>query len=193
MPGTSPHTRSVEQQVLRPPGRPSALKHNKGVALVLSGLLGLLSAGLLVLFVVNLLSATGGKGLGRNDFSAGRASFLAEEYANRGPILFQALQGDKDVYLLHQGDDAAAGWWAVQAAPPGRPRRCGVRYDAAGLRFVDGCDPSALYPLSGTGLTAFPVEVHKGPEVVIDLHAPYSGPAVPSPPTTTSTTSSPGG
>lgn len=156
--------------------------------MLLSGLLGVVSAVLLVVFVVHLVSdAGGGKGLSRNDFSAGRASFLAKEFAASGPILFQALQGDKDVYVLHRGDDPAAGWWAVQAAPPGRPRRCGVRYDAGGPRFVDGCDPAVRYPLDGTGLIAFPVQVRKGPEVVIDLHAPYTGPATPSPPTTTTT------
>lgn len=163
---------------------------NKPTAIIISALVGVVTAALFVAFVVHLLNKTGAEGLGRDLFTAGNPVTLAREFATRGPIQFQALQGDKDVYLLHRtGADATAGWWAVQAAPPGRARRCGVRYDLASDRFVDGCDPATTYPLDGTGLLCFPVQVVKGPKLLVDLRGSYPGPAVPSPPTTTTTKS----
>lgn len=165
---------------------------SKPTAVAVSALVGVVSAALFVAFVVRLLNTTGAKGLGSEVFNAGDPRRLATRYAENGPIEFQALQGDKDIKLLHRGGaDPTAGWWALQAAAPGRLRRCALRYDAANGRFVDGCDPTLTFNLQGDGLTAFPVRVVEGPKLEVDLRRPYPGPAVPSPTTTTTSTTTP--
>lgn len=112
--------------------------------------------------------------LGTDTFNAGYAQNLAPPAAE-APILFSDVaNGQRDIYLVHTGDDPLRGWAAFDARRPGQPRSCTLTWDGAARHFVDPCDQTVV-PADGAGLPAYPVEVSKGEQVVIDIRADQRG------------------
>lgn len=69
--------------------------------------------------------------LGDSDFDAGRTERIAAEIAERGPILYSDVAGrDRDILLVHDGDDPSSGWLALAARPEGSRRDCFFHWDA---------------------------------------------------------------
>jgi hypothetical protein len=131
----------------------------------------------LVWFVVNL-AGSGGENvqinLGDERFPAGpvegengRAATIAEG----GPILFADVAGgSRDILLHHVGDDPATGWFAVGAAPLGKPRDCTLTWQAEDEVFED-CDGDR-FAVDDPGLASYPVTVEDG-RLFVDLNAEF--------------------
>jgi hypothetical protein len=120
--------------------------------------------------VVNLVSTRkSGTKAGTDLYMVGDAKSLAGTVSRTGPLLFQDLLGNgRDIYVQNLGADD---WRTFEAHAPGAARRCVLRWDPAGSRFVDPCDNRA-YPADGAGLTTFPTHVDEGGRVVVDLRLP---------------------
>jgi hypothetical protein len=145
--------------------------------LVGSGLLAL-TAVLIVIFVVRLASSPDAKvQLGDSVFEVGQVRILAPEIDRQGPLLFQALNGKRDIYVQHIGDDAKTGWLAFEAHGPDQPRTCALKWDQQRGEFLDSCT-KATYPVDGKGLTHYQTEVNRkkkgGLTLFVDLRAPVS-------------------
>ena len=108
--------------------------------------------------------------LGDDRFEAGDTDDMAEaiEDGNGLPLLFQALAGDRHLFVQHTGARLAAGWTAFGAFDPDRPD-CLVEIDRDERVLVNACDESITYPLDGTGLRYYPVTVEDG-SVFVDLN-----------------------
>jgi len=142
---------------------------SKAAALVLSSVLGLVTLVLLLVFVVKLVSETGGNALGDETFDA-NASALADQVARDGPILFPDLLGKgRDIYVQHLSADTKEGWRAFRAAGPGAGRTCTLRWDGSERVFHDPCDPSLTYPADGQGLEQYLASVQGANRLVVDL------------------------
>src|SRR5947209_4700193 len=89
-------------------------------------------------------------------YDVGGSRLLAKQIAENGPLLFQALVGDVDIFVQHQGADAGTGWQAFDARAAGQPRRCSVQWKSDRQLFVDPCSQQT-YPPDGSGLTHHPV------------------------------------
>jgi hypothetical protein len=137
---------------------------------VIIALLGLLTAVLLVIFVLRLARSPQAKvQLGTNTFSVGRADPLQKSIAGAGPLLFQALRGSSlDVFVQHLGTDPAHGWLAFEAHRPRGSNSCLLQWRQTDHDFVDPCD-RLIYAADGRGLEQFTTTVNGG-KVVIDLH-----------------------
>lgn len=109
--------------------------------------------------------------LGSDVFEAGDAERIAGEIADRGPILYSDVAGgNRDLYLVHVGDDPATGWSAFAAQQPGAPRDCYLEWDVDEEVFVDSCD-GTTFPHTGEGLTPYPVYVEDdGTRIVVDVN-----------------------
>ena len=110
--------------------------------------------------------------LGDQTFQGGSAERLATEIADRGPILYGDVSGnkDRDIILQHLGDDPETGWYAFLAAPLDEARDCTWEWDADEELFRAACDASLTAPADGEGLTQFPVTVADG-RLDVDLNA----------------------
>jgi hypothetical protein len=110
--------------------------------------------------------------LGDQTFQGGNAERLADEIADRGPILYPDVSGSKnrDIILQHLGGDPARGWYAFRAQPPDKDRECTWQWQADEELFRARCDEQLTAPADGTGLESFPVEVVKG-KLDVDLNA----------------------
>ena len=107
--------------------------------------------------------------LGAPVFEAGRAKDLSAVIASGGPLLFQALLGNRDIYVQHLGDDPLAGWISFEAHAPGAPRTCAVQWQAPEHQFRDPCT-GTIYPAAGTGLIHYAASVDPASKrVVVDL------------------------
>jgi hypothetical protein len=137
---------------------------------VIIAVLGLLTAVLLVVFVLRLSRSPQAKvQLGTNTFSVGRADQLQKSIAGAGPLLFQSLRGSSlDLYVQHLGTDPVHGWLAFEAHRPGGPNSCLLQWRHADHNFVDPCD-RMIYTADGRGLEQFATTVAAG-KVVIDMH-----------------------
>jgi hypothetical protein len=94
---------------------------------------------------------------------------LADEIAERGPILYSDVaSGDRDVFLQHIGDDVDEGWLVFAARPVDAGRDCTLRWDPDGQRFEDPCS-DRTFPADGEGLLQYPVEITDG-VLVVDLN-----------------------
>jgi hypothetical protein len=135
-------------------------------------LLGLLTAVLLVVFVLQLSRSPQAKvQLGTNTFSVGRADRLQGPIALRGPLLLPALRGASlDLFVQHLGSDTDHGWLAFEAHRPGGPSTCQLQWRQADHDFVDPCD-RMIYPADGQGLEQYATTVTGG-KVTVDLHQP---------------------
>jgi hypothetical protein len=146
----------------------------RGRALVITALFGVLCAALVVVLVLQLARSPEVKvQLGDEVFEAGRAKDLVDD-VDRHPLLFQALVGNRDIYLQHTGDDPKTGWIAFEAYAPGAPRRCQLRWERSGRVFRDPCDDKT-YPSDGAGLTRYSATVNDNERVVIDLRRTLDG------------------
>ena len=138
---------------------------------MITALFGVLCAGLLVVLVLQLARSPDVKvQLGDEVFEAGRAKDLAPDVEEH-PLLFQALVGDRDIYLQHTANDPKTGWIAFEAYARGAPRRCQLQWERTARVFRDPCD-NETYPADGIGLTRYPVTVNDNDRVVIDLRKP---------------------
>jgi hypothetical protein len=128
--------------------------------------------------------------LGSDVFEVGRANRLAPEVAERGPLLFQALRGTRDIFVQHSGKKAREGWMTFDAHAPGSDRTCQLQWRPNRRVFVDPCDDK-VYPADGLGLPHYRTSVNAEGVIVVDLRS-----RVPYPTTTTTaaaaTTTSPG-
>jgi hypothetical protein len=110
--------------------------------------------------------------LGDQTFQGGRAKRLAEEIADRGPIIYSDVSGERerDMILQHLGDDPDEGWHAFLAAPAEKARDCTWEWDEREFLFRAKCDDSLTAPADGEGLKQFPVTVSDG-RIDVDLNA----------------------
>src|SRR3954465_7899226 len=63
-------------------------------------------------------------------YDVGGSRLLAKQIAENGPLLFQALVGDLDIFVQHDGTNPDNGWLAFDARAPGAARRCSVQWKA---------------------------------------------------------------
>ncbi len=120
--------------------------------------------------------------LGSDTFAQQDAEDAAERFAEGGPILYaDTAGGDRDIVLLHTGDDPASGWIAVAARPPGASRECTVQVPSRSpgepLVLLDpsgevsgDCD-GREFPPDGEGLPSYPVTVDADGKLDVDLNA----------------------
>ncbi|HSS09689.1 MAG TPA: hypothetical protein VLL25_07385 [Acidimicrobiales bacterium] len=150
----------------RPAGRPSP---RRGTSWVLIGLLAVLTAVLVIVFVLRLARSPNAKvNLGTQEFPVGKGVTLAKSIAQGGPLPFQALRGQLDIFVQHLGSDPAHGWFAFETHPPGEPRRCQLTWQPATADFADPCSPKR-YPANGDGLNHYPVRVDANGTVIVNL------------------------
>jgi hypothetical protein len=139
------------------------------VTVALTAIGGIVVGIVLVGVVLNLASDPDvDVNLGSDVFEAGKATRMAEQVAEGGPLLFQALRGDRDIYVQHLGPKARQGWRAFDAKAPDAPRRCQLRWQQDTKVFVDPCD-DATYPRDGEGLVQYATTVDNEGTVVVDL------------------------
>jgi hypothetical protein len=130
-------------------------------SLVIGFGLMVLAAVLVVVFVVRLSTSPDAKvQLGDDTFEVGRVRELAPPIDRDGPLLFQALQGKRDIWVQHIGGDATKGWLAFEAHAPGQPRRCDVEWHQDRGEFEDECT-HVTYPVDGKGLVQYPTDVKR--------------------------------
>ncbi|MDQ1396712.1 MAG: hypothetical protein QOG64_1971 [Acidimicrobiaceae bacterium] len=135
---------------------------------MIAAVLGAVTAMLLFFFVAKLAARPSNRpNLGRSVYDVGGAKLLSSEITQHGPLLFQALVGDRDIYVQHLGRDTAAGWLSFDAHANGAARRCVLQWQPASRTFTDPCSQQT-YPEDGAGLTTHPVIVQKG-RVSVDL------------------------
>ena len=108
--------------------------------------------------------------LGDDRFEAGDADAMAEAIDDGDglPLLFQALTGDRHLFVQHTDPRPTRGWVAFGAFDPDRPE-CLVEIDRERQVLVNECDPSVTYPLEGDGLRYYPVQVEDG-KVFVDIN-----------------------
>ena len=107
--------------------------------------------------------------LGDDVYKAGRADALAEEVADRGPILIAdaSPRRERDIYLQHLGDEDDEGWLAFAAQPDVEERACYVQWVEDEEEFADRCT-GERFPADGDGLTQYEVTVVDG-RLEVDL------------------------
>lgn len=95
---------------------------------------------------------------------------LADEIAERGPILYSDVaSGDRDVFLQHVGDDVDEGWLVFAARPVDAGRDCTLVWDPDAEVFEDPCS-DRTFPADGDGLVQYPVEIDEDGVLVVDLN-----------------------
>jgi hypothetical protein len=137
--------------------------------LVVTGIAGVV-AGVALVAVVLLLLGTGDvkSRLGDETYDVGDADAIARR-ADVQPVLLPALVGfERDILVSHLGGDE---WRAFLANPPGRDRRCQVRWRKQTRDFRAPCT-GTVYPLDGTGLTQYSAQVDERGHLVLDLRTP---------------------
>jgi len=161
-------------------GGPTKRQISRTKTIVVGSVLGLLTAVLLVVFVLRLASTPGGKvQLGDEVFEVGQVRRLAPTIEQGGPLLFaDPLNRGRDLYIQHFGTDATAGWQAFEALV-NHSRKCQlVWHDAEGVFRDDKCG-HAVYPADGKGLTHYPTQVKRkkkgGLTLFVDLRQPLAG------------------
>ena len=136
-------------------------------AAILTGIAGVV-AGILV-FVGILALVGSGKAkshLGSDVFKVGKAENQAVIVERNGPLLFaDPLEKGRDIYVNHLGGTQ---WAAFDVHPPGEPKSCTVKWQAASHTFPDTCS-GRTYPADGTGLVRYSATVDKSGDLVVDL------------------------
>jgi hypothetical protein len=151
----------------------STPKRRTSSALLL-GILAVVFAVLLILFVLRLARQPGAKvNLGSQEFSVGRADKLAAAIQRaRTPLLFQALRhGAPDLFVQHVGSDPEHGWVAFAATAPGESRSCQLRWLATRGTFTDPCS-GRTFGATGDGLDQYAVRVDPARTVIVNLRQP---------------------
>ena len=148
----------------------------RSTTLLVASVGGVLAAVLLAGLVLLLLSSGDVKSrLGDPVYDAGNAAAFARR-ADVQPVLLPALVGfQRDILVSHVGRD---GWRAFEANPPGKGRRCQVRWRAPTRDFRAPCT-GAVYPLDGTGLKQYSATVNKAGRLIIDLRTEVTTTAPP--------------
>ena len=140
-------------------------------AAIVTALLGVVTAVVLFALVGKALTKPGTKSnLGRSVYDVGGSKVFSKRIADDGPILFQALVGNRDIYVQHLGDDPEKGWVAFDARAEGESRQCYVTWDKGQRVFHDPCS-GRTYPADGAGLAQHPVTVSAKGRVSVDLRA----------------------
>jgi hypothetical protein len=152
--------------------------------LLLTMILAVLTAVLLIVFVLRLSRQPGGKvNLGDQEFALGKDTVFAPKVASLGPLVFAPLRGSITLYVQHQGNDAAHGWLAFGAQPPGEAAQCVVQWRSTSHDFVDPCTHT-VYPADGTGLDQYATRVDPKGQVIINLRQSTGTTPATEPPTT---------
>jgi hypothetical protein len=168
---------------VRPQRAPSTTRSpGRVLAFAVASLVG----GLLLFAAVAALISTGRteSRLGSNLLTVGNAARLEPEVEERGPLVFQALVGDRDLFVHH----VAGEWLAFETTAPGAPRRCQLEWRPRQFVFRDPCD-RRTYPAGGAGLVHYRAFVDAEGVLKIDLRDRRPPPApTPAPSSTSSTT-----
>jgi hypothetical protein len=136
---------------------------------VIIAVLAVLTAVLLVVFVLRLAKQPGAKvNLGSQEFDVGKAVVFAPDVARFGPLKFQALRGQVDIFVQHLGPDPKRGWLAFETHPPDEPRTCLLRWQPVTHDFLDPCT-NRTFPADGAGLLQYPARVDSGGHVIVTL------------------------
>jgi hypothetical protein len=139
--------------------------------LLLTMILAVLTAVLLLVFVLRLARQPGGKvNLGDPEFDLGRAAVFAPKVGATGPLIFAPLRpGSVTLYVQHVAADPTKGWLAFGALPPGETsQKCFVQWRPPTHDFIDPCTHT-VYPGDGTGLDQYAVRVDSSGHVIINL------------------------
>lgn len=100
--------------------------------------------------------------LGDDTFEAGDAERIADEVADRGPVIYSDVAGgSRDIWIQHLGDDPASGWLAFDVRPAGSDRNCVAEWRPQDEVFVASCTGEE-FPADGAGLPQYPVTVSDG-------------------------------
>ncbi len=153
----------------------------RSTAIVTSSVLAVIAAVLLIVFVLQLSKAKGGKvQIGESEFRIPiSVTRLAPEVA-KAPLLFQDPRNrGLDAYVQHLGPDPHQGWTAFEAHAPGAPRTCQVQWLGSSAQFRDPCN-GTLYPANGTGLVHYAVRIDTTDHLIVDFRTSIGS----SPPTT---------
>jgi hypothetical protein len=155
---------------------------------IVVGVAGVLSAVILVVFVLWVTSHNGNKvdfRLGDEQFQDIAADGMAKRIADEGPVLFPDVSANRsrDIYVQHLGTDPKKGWLAFDAREAGEPRNCYLEWKSDRQVFVDRCDGSEV-AADGAGLRQYSAVVNADGKVVIDFNA--SAPTTSAPATTAS-------
>ncbi len=142
-----------------------------GKALIIASVSIVLILG--ITFVVALAASRGDVDINLGDarFNAGQSERLAKEIDDGGdlPFLYQDLvNGDRNLFVQHTGDDPDEGWVAFGAFDPDEPS-CAVEIDRDAKALVNACDRDVTYPLDGDGLRSYPTTVEDG-RVYVDIN-----------------------
>lgn len=134
-----------------------------------------LAAGVGLLFLIVQLAGSGDVQfkLGDEVFDVGDAQARADRITDdHAPILFASLSRSRPIYVQHIGDDAATGWFAIDARSPSDPDGCrdGLLWDQQLSMFVDSCDTTAVFDADGTDLLQYDISVDPDGKLVVDLN-----------------------
>jgi hypothetical protein len=148
--------------------RPAKLPRRE-LSFVIIGALAVLTAVLLIIFVLRLAKQPGARvNLGGQEFDVGKAPVFAPDVTRYGPLKFVAPRGKIDLLVQHLGPDPLKGWLAFEAHAPDEARTCVVQWQPPAHHFTDPCT-GRLFPADGTGLTHYPVRVASNAHVIINL------------------------
>jgi hypothetical protein len=129
----------------------------RGTSLLIIAVLTVVTAVLLLIFVLRLAKQPGAKvNLGSPVFDVGKADVFAPDVARFGPLKFQALRGGADIFVQHLGPAPKRGWLA---------------FETHSHDFSDPCS-HRTFPADGTGLTQYAVRVDSSGHVVVTLRQP---------------------
>ncbi len=141
----------------------------KGRAMVVTGVAGVVFAGLLFALATNLARSASESSVATPvEFDVGPAEQRRAVVERDGPLLFQdPLDRGRDIYVQYLGRD---GWKAFEARPPGAAKGCVLRWEAGPRRFLDPCT-GTTYPPDGTGLVSYPARVDDDGRLRVDLRS----------------------
>jgi hypothetical protein len=114
-------------------------------------------------------------------FTVGGVEGVADEIADRGPLLFPGLNtttGERTLILDHRGDDPTRGWSVFWAYPADRDASCTVAQVEGTSTFTD-CDGRRLDVSQLARPTNVRPVVENRKTLSIDLRAPVSTTAAP--------------
>jgi hypothetical protein len=144
----------------------------RGTSLLIIAVLTVVTAVLLLIFVLRLAKQPGAKvNLGSPVFDVGKADVFAPDVARFGPLKFQALRGGADIFVQHLGPAPKRGWLAFETHSPDEPRTCVLQWQPRSHDFSDPCS-HRTFPADGTGLTQYAVRVDSSGHVVVTLRQP---------------------
>ena len=145
---------------------------SRTTAIVTSAVLAVIAAGLLLVFVIHLSQAKGGKvQIGATEFQIPIKVTRLVTDANRAPLFFPDARGHTlDVFVSHLGTDPEQGWQAFEAHAPAAGRSCDVQWQPGPRAFRDPCT-ATTYPEDGTGLIHYPVRIDSSGHLIVDFQS----------------------